>query len=248
MNAPGAEGEAYREVWESWQSGFRRTRPDFIDWMNENVVDVTECPPTGAAPRLARLALAFRAPRSKLIRPGQGSGSKPGNTGDRQVSEDPAQQVLQVATGYMASAALYVALDLAIPDRLQGGAMTTAELAAATGANEGAVHRILRLLTSLQLFAEVAPRKYAPTPASALLCKGVPGSLREMAIFLPDPTHFRVYAELKESVMTGRPAADKTLGKPIFEYLAEHPEYSEVFNDAMTALSAVPWSPRTGVA
>jgi hypothetical protein len=59
-----------------------------------------------------------------------------------------------------------------------------------------------------------------------------------MAVFLPDPTHFRVYAELKESVMTGLPAADKTLGKPIFEYLAEHPDYSKVFNDAMTALSA----------
>jgi hypothetical protein len=154
------------------------------------------------------------------------------------MSQDPAQQVLSVATGYMASSALYVALDLAIPDRLRGGAMTTADLAAATGANEGALHRILRLLTSLGLFEEVEPRKYGLTAASTLLCKGVPGSMREMAIFLPDPTHFRVYAELKESVMTGKPAADKTLGKPIFEYLAEHPDYSEVFNDAMTALSA----------
>jgi hypothetical protein len=38
--------------------------------------------------------------------------------------------------------------------------------------------------------------------------------------------------------MTGKPATDKALGMPIFEYLAKNPEYSEVFNAAMTALSA----------
>lgn len=152
--------------------------------------------------------------------------------------QDPAQQILQVATGYIASSALYVALDLGVPDYLKDGAMTSADLAAATGADEGALHRILRLLTSLGLFEQVGPRKYALTPASTLLCKGVPGSMREMAFFLPDPTHFRIYADLTESARTGRPAAEKTLGKPIFQYLAEHPEYSEVFNDAMTALSA----------
>ena len=154
------------------------------------------------------------------------------------MAQDPAQQVLQVATGYMASAALYVALDLGVPEYLKDGAMTSADLAAATGANEGALHRILRLLASLGLFEQTGPRTYALTPASTLLCKGVPGSLREMAIFLPDPTHLRIYAELKESAMTGRPAAEKTLGKPVFQYFAENPAYSEVFNNAMTALSA----------
>jgi hypothetical protein len=38
--------------------------------------------------------------------------------------------------------------------------------------------------------------------------------------------------------MTGKPAAEKTLGMPVFEYLAKNPAYSAVFNDAMTALSA----------
>jgi hypothetical protein len=59
-----------------------------------------------------------------------------------------------------------------------------------------------------------------------------------MALFLPDPLHFRVYASLMDSVKTGRPAAEAILGMPVFEYFAQNPEYSEVFNDAMTALSA----------
>jgi hypothetical protein len=154
------------------------------------------------------------------------------------VPQNPAEQVLQIAMGYMASSALYLAIALNIPDQLAGGSKDVAELARATGANEDALYRILRLLGSLGVFAEKSPRRFALTPSSDLLRKDVPGSLRGMAVFLPDPFHFRVYAELMHSVMTGKPAGDKALGMPVFEYLAKNPEYSKVFNDAMTALSA----------
>ncbi len=155
-----------------------------------------------------------------------------------QTTPDPTHQVLQIATGYMASAALYAALSLDVPDHLAAGPKDTAELARLTGANEDALFRIMRLLASLGLFAEAGPKRFALTPASELLRRDVPGSLRGMAIFLPDPLHLRVYANLIESVRTGTPAADTTFGMPVFEYLAKNPEYSKIFNDAMTAMSA----------
>ncbi len=151
---------------------------------------------------------------------------------------NPAQQVLQVATGYMASSALYAAISLNIADHLAPGAKSTAELARASGANEDALYRILRLLASLGIFEEVAPRKFALTPAAELLRKGAPDSLRGMAAFLPDPFHYRVYGEIMHSVMTGKPAGEKALGMPVFEYFEKNPEYSKVFNDAMTSMSA----------
>jgi hypothetical protein len=154
------------------------------------------------------------------------------------VSQNPALQVLQIATGYMASSALYLAITLNIPDQLASGPKDVRELARATGANEDALYRILRLLVSVGIFAEDGPRRFALNPSAELLRKGAPGSLRGMAVFLPDPFHFRVYGELMHSVMTGQPAGDKALGMPVFEYLAKHPDYSAVFNDAMTALSA----------
>jgi hypothetical protein len=154
------------------------------------------------------------------------------------MAPNPAQQILQVATGYMASSALYVAITLNLPDHLAGGAKSTSELAQASGANADALYRILRLLASMGLFEEVAPKKFGLTPAAELLRSDVPGSMRGIAIFLPDPTHFQIYADLMESALTGKPAAEKTLGMPIFEYFAQHPEYSEVFNDAMTSMSA----------
>ena len=98
--------------------------------------------------------------------------------------------------GYMASSALHLAITLNVPDQLAGGPKDVAELARASGANEDALYRILRLLSSTGIFAEQGPRRFALTQAADLLRKGVPGSIRDMAVFLPDPFHFKVYAEL----------------------------------------------------
>ena len=59
-----------------------------------------------------------------------------------------------------------------------------------------------------------------------------------MALWMSDPFHFRVYADVMHSVMTGHPAADKTVGMPVFEHFQRDKELSEVFNNAMTAFSA----------
>jgi hypothetical protein len=151
---------------------------------------------------------------------------------------NPAQQVLQVATGYMASTCLYAAITLNVADHLKGGPLTMAELAKATGSNEDALYRALRLLASLGIFDEVSPRTFALTPAADLLRKDVPGSLRGMAVFLPDPMHYKIYGNVMHSLSTGSPAADFTLGMPFFQHLEQDQAYSQVFNDAMTAMSA----------
>jgi len=151
---------------------------------------------------------------------------------------DPAQQVLQVATGYMASSCLYAAITLNVADHLKDGPLTMAELAKATGANEEALYRVLRLLASLGIFAEVSPGQFGLTPAADLLRKDVAGSLRGMAVFLPDPLHYRIYGNVMHSLSTGAPAAEFTLGMPVFQYLEKDQAYSQVFNDAMTAMSA----------
>ena len=145
---------------------------------------------------------------------------------------------MQVATGYMASSCLYAAISLNVADHLASGPKTVAELAKASGANEDALYRILRLLGSLGIFEETAPRTFALTPASDLLRRDTPGTLRGMAAFLPDPIHYRIYGNIMHSVSTGKPAAEDTLGMPVFQYLEKDRAYSQVFNDAMTAFSA----------
>jgi O-methyltransferase domain/Dimerisation domain len=142
----------------------------------------------------------------------------------------------------MASSALYAAVTLNIADQLASGPKTAAQLAKATGTHEDPLYRVLRLLVSLGIFDETndatAPKTFALNAAAQLLRTDVPNSLRSMAVFLPDPFHYRIYANIMDSMRTGVPASETTLGMPMFKYLETDQAYSKIFNDAMTALSA----------
>jgi hypothetical protein len=149
-----------------------------------------------------------------------------------------AQHVFQLASGYILSTTLHVAVRLRIPDRLTAGPCRVADLAQQTGADEDALYRVLRSLASVGVFEETGPREFANNLASSRLQSGVPGSIFDMVLWLADPTHLRVYADAMHSVTTGKPAIEKTFGMPVFEFFPRHPEVSEVFNNAMTSFSA----------
>lgn len=151
----------------------------------------------------------------------------------------PVQQILQLATGYMAPACLYVAAKLRIADRLADGPKPVAELAGrARGTHEESLYRVLRALASVGVFTETAPRTFANTPASELLRERVPGSMRDTVLFMADPTHFRVFAELEHSVKTGQTALKHVTGLDTFEFLKQNPADDAAFNAAMSCLSA----------
>jgi hypothetical protein len=56
---------------------------------------------------------------------------------------------------------------------------------------------------------------------------------------MADPFHFRIYAEMMHTVQTGETTFDHIYGKSAFEYFPDDPAESEIFNAAMTSLSAV---------
>jgi hypothetical protein len=145
--------------------------------------------------------------------------------------------VFQAAAGYIASAALQVATRLSIAERLSNGPRPVADLASEAGVQADGLYRVLRALASMGIFAETAPRTFALTPPAELLRKG-PGSLGDGIEFLTDPLHFRAYAEALYTVQTGKPAGEKVVGMPLFEYLSKTPDWSASFNNAMTAFSA----------
>ena len=150
-----------------------------------------------------------------------------------------AQQILQLATGYIASTATYIAVKLRIADRLAASPQTAADLAKEANVNEDALYRVLRTLTSLGVFEETAPRTFANNLPASLLRSGVQGSLYDMALWMSDPFHFQVYADALYSVETGKPAVEKTFGTPVFEYFPKNPQESEIFNNAMTMFSGM---------
>jgi hypothetical protein len=149
----------------------------------------------------------------------------------------PPPLALQIGFGYVASAALQVALHLDIADRLADGPKTVGDLARAAGVQEDGLYRVLRTLASVGIFEERPPRTFATNAAADVLRKGET-TLRNILYFLTDGIHFRTYGELLHSVQTGQPAVEKVVGAPVFEYVAGDPAFAERFNNGMTSMSA----------
>lgn len=150
-------------------------------------------------------------------------------------SPDTVQRVFQLMTGHMISGAVQVVARLGIADRLAAAPRSADDLARETGVNADALYRVLRSLASVGLFEEVSPRTFRNTAAEALR----EGPLRALALWLTHPFNVRAHTNTMHSVKTGESAVPATYGMGAFEYLAEHPDVSQEFNNAMTGLSTV---------
>jgi hypothetical protein len=154
-------------------------------------------------------------------------------------SPDPLQQLMQIATAYVPNAALWVAAELSIADLLTQGAQPIATLAKKTNTNEDALYRSLRLLAMVGIFTETEPRYFALTPAAELLRSDHPQSMRNMVVWIADPFHYKIAADLMHSVKTGQPTVEHVTGKPAFEYFSSDAVEFDRFHRAMTTMSAM---------
>src|SRR6185437_7080832 len=160
-------------------------------------------------------------------------------SGPSAASAAHAGQIMQLATGYMPAASLYVAAKLKVADLLATGAKPVSELAdTAQRVNENALYRTLRALASLGVFQEVEPGIFANTPLSEQLQSDLPGSSRDTVLFMANPLHLRVFAELMHSVESGETALKKVTGLDSFEFFRQSADENREFNAAMTSISA----------
>ncbi|PYS99011.1 MAG: methyltransferase [Acidobacteria bacterium] len=147
-------------------------------------------------------------------------------------------QLMQLLSGAFIAPAIYTAAKLGIADLLNDGPKSAADLATETETDERSLYRLLRALASVGAFEEVAPKTFANTPLTETLRSDVPRSTRDMALWICDPEHWKVYGDLSYSVRTGKPAWDNVHGEPVFEYLFDtNKELGAIFNRAMTSYS-----------
>jgi hypothetical protein len=144
----------------------------------------------------------------------------------------PRQKLIQLITGYWIAQAIMAAAKLRLADLLQDGPKTPLELAQQTNTQPQALHRLLRALASVEIFAEDAQGRFDLTPmAECLLDRH--GSQRAVALLMADE-HYASWGDLLYSLQTGKPSFDRIYGKPIFEYLAQNPDRASNFDAAMT--------------
>ena len=141
----------------------------------------------------------------------------------------------QMATGYWLSQMVYVAAKLGIADHLKDGPQSVDKLSHTTAVQPGPLHRLLRGLASVGVFAEQAPQVFAMTPMAEFLRDDHPQTTRPLVIMMGE-TQYAAWGDLLHSVRTGQTGFEHRFGRPLFDYLGDHPEQAAMFDRAMVAI------------
>ena len=144
-------------------------------------------------------------------------------------------QLMQIMGGAVLSRMVAAVAEYGIADLIEpGSSRPVAELASATGCHERTLYRCLRYLASHDIFEEKAQGSFALTPLGAALRTDAEGSFRDGARMLG--RMFPAVAELENTLRDGENGIVKSFGKPLFEYLPNHPELAALFDGGMTAI------------
>ena len=151
----------------------------------------------------------------------------------------PAAAVLQVISNFWAARALYAAAKLGIADLVKDGPKTIEELASETGTHAPSLHRLMRALASTGWFGQDDSGRFGPTPITAGIQTGAPGTLRNFAMAELGEEHYPAWEDLVFSVKTGEIAFNHVFGMPNWEFWATHPEHAQIFNRGMSEVTAI---------
>jgi len=124
-----------------------------------------------------------------------------------------------------------VVATLRIADHVAAGTTRIDDLAAASGADAGSLHRVLRHLVSKGVFEEPSSGRFALNePARGLLDSPVRLGL-DLDGFGGRMAY--AWASLLAAVRTGAPAYDEVFGRPFWEDLRAHPDLAASFDALM---------------
>ena len=147
--------------------------------------------------------------------------------------------ILQLLGGAWVAGAVACLAQMGIPDLLEAGPKSSDALAQQIGAHPEALYRLMRATACAGVLAEGASKTFSQTPLSAVLCTNARPSLRGLATMAGREWHKRGWAWLEHSVRTGKPVIEEIYGVPIFEFFSQNPAEAQIFDDAMTSLSAI---------
>lgn len=148
----------------------------------------------------------------------------------------PHAQLVQMAMAHWVSHIVYVTAKLSLADHLAKGPKNAIELAGPTKTHAPSLYRFMRTLASLGILTEDVTHRFALTPLGDALKTGAPGSARASILTLASDWMSRGWEQLLSSVETGQCGFEKSLGMPIFDWLAKHPEEASLFSETMIGI------------
>ena len=98
----------------------------------------------------------------------------------------------------------------------------------------------MRALISHGIFRQRRDGRYDLTALAETLCSDAPFSMRAYSRLIGSPQHREHWSLLVESVKSGKAILPQLRGKDAFDFLKDEPEFSKLFNNAMTGADALP--------
>lgn len=145
------------------------------------------------------------------------------------------RDVVDIITGGWKAQALYTAVRLGLPDHIEAGRDTDAELAKATGASEQGIHRLMRLLVAMGVFEGRDATGYRGTPVSGALLEG-PQSLSDMCLLYGEE-FYSAWGHAHHAISTESSGFEVAHGRPFYDYLGQDAATARRFQLTMNAAS-----------
>lgn len=157
-----------------------------------------------------------------------------GGAGAEDVDEAAMRRVLELLAGKWLTAAISAAATLGLPEALENGPKSGAELAQALGCEPAALARLLRVLAGESIVRAEPDGRFVLLPAGRLLRQDALGRL---ARYVGSPLGWDPWSGLVHALRTGESAFEKRYGQPLFDHLDRHPAEAALYDAAIEAFA-----------
>jgi hypothetical protein len=128
--------------------------------------------------------------------------------------------------------------ELGVADELAKGPATAEELAGRLGVNADALHRVLRAASLSDAFELDSRGRFSLGRTGQALRSDHPNSVRDWSRYFASKSNAAAWADLTETVRTGKAAFPRVHGRSVWQWFAEHPEEERLFAGGMRAGTA----------
>jgi len=156
----------------------------------------------------------------------------------------------------LTSRAIFIAAKLGLADYLKDGPKSVEDLAEETKTHPDSLYRLLRMLSSIGIFAETKNegdeqqqqqqqqqvdqniRRFELTPMASLIQSEAKNSIRNFALMFGLESFKNAIDDLLYSIQTGENSFKHANGLDMYEYLDRNQKEGQIFNSAMASLTS----------
>lgn len=153
------------------------------------------------------------------------------------VAQNPVTELMKLISGFQVSQTISAMAELGIADVLKDGTLHSDDIARKTECDPASLYRLLHALASAGILEEQSERLFRLTSIGECLRSDSPNSRSAWARYVGRPYVRQSWANLANSVRTGKSGFELTHQANLWQWRGERPEETGIFDAAMSELS-----------